>query len=1180
MLKRKWVITLIGITVLSILIWFGGPYIAIAERALLASSVVRLLLILGLVLAWGVHNLRQGMQVKSANENMAHELLRDAPAAGASPDEVAVLNTYFKEAINTLRRSAGSGARYSKQYLYELPWYIIIGPPGSGKTTALMNSGLNFPLESRFGRSAIQGVGGTRHCDWWFTDQAVLIDTAGRYTTQDSHSSSDAAAWEGFVGLLKKYRRRRPINGVLVTMGVDELCQKSDVERATNANAVRARLQELKDQLAVNFPVYLLLTKCDLIPGFNQYFELMGKEERAQVWGMTFPEQPEQGQGYHSLFEQEYDLLAMRLHDGVLSKFHCERDYRRRADILAFPAQFEKMKSEFAEFVGSAFGESRFHDHFFLRGVYFTSGTQEGTGMQRLMQNVAGKMGFDQASLSVAPTFAASTQGKSYFIHNLFQKLVFAESELVAANRGYETNMRWARNIGYGMTLTVAAGMAALWSTSYGLNESRLNQVQQHVDQYIAQKTLLTGTEKPDQVTSVMQPLGALSAIYQPQKDGWNLRFGLYQGNALNEQVAAEYERTIRKYFYRSLHNQLAFQITQNQGVPEYLHHALKAYLMLSLPERLDKRYVETWLRADWQNRYAGQPDQLSALNQHLDRWMEMDWPVLPADDALVENSRRALRQVPLAQQIYVSLQSKAKKRAATEYRFDRQIGQGMHKVFSGEFVAIPWFYTAEGYHDFFKPQQSNLIKDLADDSWVVGLRNQDMSELDLANVQAEIEKRYLQDYIWYWQSAILRLQLRPSQSLQEHVYLLNEMVSAGSPLRQVLDELTIHTQLSKPLFDTDALAESVDGAGKLAAMAGPKASKLNRIASLAGRSRMMQLPSNPGSLVDQHFEPLHDLMRDHDTQTAPYERVVAALTELQFYLEGITSSGSIQQSAFDAALARMHNGRTDPIGKLKIEARHLPDPVRHWIETLTERAWSHTLAASREHIATEYRTMVLPFYKRSVAGRYPVNKQAVVDVTLTDFAEFFKPGGIEQQFFEQYLQPFVDTRKSPWRVRTVDRAGLAIRKQALIAFEQAALIRKVFFVDSDLPQVSFKLRAIYLDANINRFELNLLGEHLEYRHGPARRNEVSWPSTPEAESVRYVFEDHYGIQFSNQVSGEWGLFRFLDQFPLAKTGYTDRFKLTVQDDERKAVYELHANSANNPFANDYLGRFHLPNAL
>ena len=95
---------------------------------------------------------------------------------------------------------------------------MIIGPPGCGKTTALVNSGLQFPLADQFGMKAIQGVGGTRNCDWWFTNEAVLLDTAGRYTTQDSYQEVDSAAWQGFLELLKKHRRRRPINGVLVAV--------------------------------------------------------------------------------------------------------------------------------------------------------------------------------------------------------------------------------------------------------------------------------------------------------------------------------------------------------------------------------------------------------------------------------------------------------------------------------------------------------------------------------------------------------------------------------------------------------------------------------------------------------------------------------------------------------------------------------------------------------------------------------------------------------------------------------------------------------------------------------------------------------------------------------------------------------------------------------------------------
>ena len=53
------------------------------------------------------------------------------------------------------------------------------------------------------GQGAVAGVGGTRLCDWWFTENAVLIDTAGRYTTQDSDAAVDRAGWDAFLDLLK-----------------------------------------------------------------------------------------------------------------------------------------------------------------------------------------------------------------------------------------------------------------------------------------------------------------------------------------------------------------------------------------------------------------------------------------------------------------------------------------------------------------------------------------------------------------------------------------------------------------------------------------------------------------------------------------------------------------------------------------------------------------------------------------------------------------------------------------------------------------------------------------------------------------------------------------------------------------------------------------------------------------
>ena len=124
--------------------------------------------------------------------------------------------------------------------LYELPWYVIIGAPGSGKTTALLNSGLKFPLEQRVGKGALRGVGGTRNCDWWFTDEAIFLDTAGRYTTQDSDAASDSAGWSEFLALLRKYRARRPINGVILTISAHDLIVAERRRRARRTSRRRA----------------------------------------------------------------------------------------------------------------------------------------------------------------------------------------------------------------------------------------------------------------------------------------------------------------------------------------------------------------------------------------------------------------------------------------------------------------------------------------------------------------------------------------------------------------------------------------------------------------------------------------------------------------------------------------------------------------------------------------------------------------------------------------------------------------------------------------------------------------------------------------------------------------------------------------------------------------------------
>ena len=148
--------------------------------------------------------------------------------------------------MNSFARFPPRWARGSRGYLYEQPWYAIIGPPGAGKSTALLNAGLHFPLAAEMGQGAVAGVGGTRLCDWWFTDDAVLIDTAGRYTTQDSDAEVDRAGWYAFLDLLRRTRKRQPLNGVLIAIARTTM-SAAGRPRCPSGRAVQISLKRTSD---------------------------------------------------------------------------------------------------------------------------------------------------------------------------------------------------------------------------------------------------------------------------------------------------------------------------------------------------------------------------------------------------------------------------------------------------------------------------------------------------------------------------------------------------------------------------------------------------------------------------------------------------------------------------------------------------------------------------------------------------------------------------------------------------------------------------------------------------------------------------------------------------------------------------------------------------------------------
>lgn len=432
----RWIVGAAAWTACSAAVWFAGDALPALEGS---SGRIALIAVLGL--AWLGCEFWRAHQASKTYHGLLAALVGGVPR---------------NQEVDLLRKPRFRTPEGERRTVAELPWYLFIGAPGSGKTTALLNAGLRFALgDPRTGEQALQGVAGTRDCDWWFTDQAVLVDTAGRYTTQESDSQADAAAWLGFLDLLKRFRPREPLNGVIITLSIADLVHWNDEELARYAGHVRDRVRELYARLGVRLPIYLMATKTDLLAGFNEYFSEFDAQQRAQAWGTTF-DPSEQARGIAERFSEEFARLERRLYTLLPERLQATRDLQKRAAIYRFPQQFRITGPLIGRFVATAFGGEWAGEPPFVRGVYFSSGAQEGSPIDRVLGTLA--RGFNLERKVQLPAGGA---GKSYFLKRLLNEVIFSESGLAELDRSLERRGHSAAAYAVLALLVVALGWDA-----------------------------------------------------------------------------------------------------------------------------------------------------------------------------------------------------------------------------------------------------------------------------------------------------------------------------------------------------------------------------------------------------------------------------------------------------------------------------------------------------------------------------------------------------------------------------------------------------------------------------------------------------------------------------------------------------------------------------------------------
>jgi type VI secretion system protein ImpL len=618
----------------AVLLWFASPLLAIGGRHpfddVRARAALLALVVVLLLAAWGA-------RAVIARRRSAR-LLEGLGAGDAEPE----LGRRFRHALAMLRRGVeAQGAKgwwKTRRQVQQLPWYLIIGAPGAGKTTALLHSGLRFPLAEQLGRDPLAGIGGTRQCDWWFSEDAVFIDTAGRYTTQDSDAAADAGEWRRFLALLRRHRPVQPVNGVIVTVSVPDLLHGGE-ELARQSAAIAARLDELRRELDLAFPVYLLVTKADLLAGFVETFDDLDAAQREQLWGVVFDPATH---GLPPDLGVQLDDLSQRVAQRTRAALQQERTPQRRLPVHAFAAQVDALRPALEGFVRSAFAGLAAEPAQKLRAIALASGTQEGNPIDRVIGELARGHG-----LALRPLPRPDAGGKSFFLTALLRQLVIAEAPLAGRQLRRLRRQRWLALSGAGVAAAALLGVCTLLALSYRSNLAYVDAVRARADQ-LAGRIGPPGSADLGQVLPVYTLLERLAANdgIDPEQPAAGLGFGLFQGPRL----ARSAEQVYRDMLDRTLAPLLVERLRRDLREAEdsaTRYEALRAWLMLTDPSRLVRGDLRRWAgpalariggageRADW--------------TRHVDAVIERSGlpEAVTPDEAGVRAARTALAAVP-----------------------------------------------------------------------------------------------------------------------------------------------------------------------------------------------------------------------------------------------------------------------------------------------------------------------------------------------------------------------------------------------------------------------------------------------------------------------------------------------------------------------------------------------------
>ena len=952
--KTFWVF--LGLIGLSLLIWFVGGILAIGEYKPLERKLIRIILIGSIFLIWISRFLYKHYRESRRNSALVEEIKNSQQPILKHVKKDSPISQQFEEIDTVLRSAKFSNSNnfiknkfFSGQYLYQLPWYVVLGAAGTGKTTVLKQSGLNFPLESSYGAS-IGGLVGTRDCDWFLTDEAVLLDTAGRLSLQDTNEE-DSYDWQDFIGQLKRYRPKQPINGVIIAVGLDDILNpQADFQLITRE--LKKRIQEMRTKFGINFPVYLVVTKLDILKGFNEFFSKISEEDRNKALGFTLPKEIAEDDPNTTIafVSKNLDQLQDSV-EGSYLKIINDLDTKEEKDaVFTFSNEFEIVNKKLVLLFKELYKSSKFEDAIQWRGIYFTSAIQDGTHVDPVFEEL-------MSSFQLTPKYTNTSQvnqyhAKSYFINNLFKEVIFKESNLADSNKIWSKKWLALRWISIGAMSTVSVIALGMMFNSYLHNAQYLSDVNDKALSLDKQMKSIPETKDVLQAVLLAESIKKLpndNAINNISTPPISYRMGLYQGYSIDEVANSAYQRALRERVVPLISYKLDELLRSSSSMNATdSYNALKAYLMIYDDTKFDPKFMFDWLMKNFEKSSSiGNKSEKDKVSRALKYILENEGlsPSLPLDTQLVEENRQAIASndisVMILNDTFQEIANGNKK--VTPVSFDTMGGKQSRLIFtriSGKPIteSISPIYTKQAYLEFVLPELLRSTSKLYnEEEWVLG--NYASLKTSEAETLKEAKKAYFQRYISEWNKYIADIKLKQPQNLREArdvAKILSD--TANSPLKNLIEGISENTTLTlqKQLNSEDhpeaskILQSLVQKAGF-----GSTQSKLKN----AQESYVNTLKFN--TPVDDEFMEFHLLTEKNESNPAVINEVVLSIKDLYEFLD-------ILNIAVEKGVDLPSN---DSLYKYRAEVNRLPTPFRQMFDQFSVFILNQSLDEMNERL-------------------------------------------------------------------------------------------------------------------------------------------------------------------------------------------------------------------------------------